>query len=135
MQSYDFPRKFSFYCQNTNCHKIFISDQILQKLKYVVDEDQFLFESFLMHEQKTHKKNYKNEHFLEAFVQRYCDCLHGISSILYNYKLKKKKFVLKHIIIRQDCYNCSNLFTFSKVYLQYAIVYQRVVPRQGQPSS
>ena len=35
---YDFPIKFSFQYENVNCHEIFISNQILLKLKCDVDE-------------------------------------------------------------------------------------------------
>ena len=35
---YDFPIKISFYFENVNCHEIFISDQILLKLKCDIDE-------------------------------------------------------------------------------------------------
>ena len=39
---YDFPIKFSFLYENVNCHEIFISDQILLKLKCGVDEHLYL---------------------------------------------------------------------------------------------
>ena len=35
---YDFPIKISFNYENVNCHEIFISDQILLKLEFDVDE-------------------------------------------------------------------------------------------------
>ena len=38
MHHYDFPIKISFKYENVNFHEIFISDQILLKLKFDVDE-------------------------------------------------------------------------------------------------
>ena len=41
-----FPVKSYFYLKNTICHKIHNPDQILLKLKYHVDECQFLHNAF-----------------------------------------------------------------------------------------
>ena len=39
---YDFRIKFPFWYENVRCHEIFISDQILLKLEYDVDECLYL---------------------------------------------------------------------------------------------
>ena len=71
----DFPIKISFKYENVNCHKIFISDKILLKLKCDVDEYQFL------HRVGTKHINAKGKGVFEALIQRYC--LHETPSMFY----------------------------------------------------
>ena len=70
-----FPIKVSFKYENVNWHEIFISDQILLKLKCDVDE--YLYFPFVG--TKHIKANGKR--VLEALIQRYC--LHGILSNMF----------------------------------------------------
>ena len=63
---YDFPIKISFYFENVNCHEIFISDQILLKLKCDVDEYRYFPCGGTKHIQA------KGKGVWEALIQRYC---------------------------------------------------------------
>ena len=81
-----FPIKISFWYENVNCHEIFISDQILRKLKCDVDE--YLY----FHCVGTKHINAKGKWVLEALIQRFC--LHEIPSIFYISKLWKRYVVV-----------------------------------------
>ena len=76
---YDFPIKISFIYENVNCQEIFISDQILLKLEYDVDEYLYYPCVGTKHIQTNGKR------VLKALNQRYC--LHGITSIFYICKI------------------------------------------------
>ena len=79
-----------------------------------------------------------DEHVLDAFIQRYC--LHGISCTLYNFKQQKKNVTIFLKLIHASRPSLTNFHkagqlqlinrALCKVYLQYAIVNQRVVKRQ-----
>ena len=83
---YDFPIKFSFWYENVNCHDLLISDQILLKLECGVDE--YLYLPCI--ETKHTKANGKR--VFEAFIQYHC--LHGITSMVYNFKVWKRYVVV-----------------------------------------
>ena len=72
--------------ENVNCHEIFISDQILLKLKCDVDEH--LYFSCV----GTKHIKAKGKGVLEALIQRYC--LHEILSMFCISKVRKRYAVV-----------------------------------------
>ena len=77
-----FSVKFSFFCQNANCHKMLSFDQISPKLECGIDE----YLCFPCVGTKHIKANGKWA--LEVFIQWYC--LHGIPSMLCNGNVRKR---------------------------------------------